>query len=148
MVTEEDIRLVGRHLEAENAHNMEATLATLHPGCVFEDVALGKLYQGREGAREYYALWWSAFDLQVKGKRRHFSTEGAMIAETTYVGRHVGDFYGAAATQKPVELKLAVVIGFRDGLMDGERFYYDMLSLLRQIGVSPDTFTAAMEFPA
>lgn len=138
MVSKEHLQMVATHLAAENEHRMEDTLATLHTACVFEDVPMQRIYNGREGAREYYAAWWHAFDLKVGGGTRHFTDEGLMIAETRYVGRQVGDFFGIPARQRPIELQLAVVIGFRDGLMNGERFYYDLLSLLRQIGASPD----------
>jgi steroid delta-isomerase-like uncharacterized protein len=136
MVTKEELALVDRHLAAENEHRMEDTLATLHPDCVFEDMAMAKVYRGRVGAREYYTTWWTAFDLTVRGRKRHLTTEGIMVAETSYVGAHVGAFCGVPASGRPIELRLAVVIGFRDGLMDGERFYYDLATLLRQIGVT------------
>src|SRR5262245_23024076 len=136
MVSKEELALVDRHLAAENEHRMDDTLATLHPACVFEDMAMPKVYRGREGAREYYTTWWTAFDITVHGKKRHLTTEGIMIAETSYVGSHVGAFCGVPASGRPIELRLAVVIGFRDGLMDGERFYYDLATLLRQVGVA------------
>jgi steroid delta-isomerase-like uncharacterized protein len=130
--------LVNRHLAAENGHRMEETLATLHPDCVFEDLPLGKTYRGRAGAEAYYRLWWDAFDLEVKGEHRHWSEDGAfMIAQTTYQGIHRGRFLDHAPTGRPVNFPLAVVIPFRDGLMAGERFYYDLATLLRQIGVLP-----------
>jgi hypothetical protein len=75
--------VINRHLSAENAHRMEETLAELHPDCLFEDLPLGKTYRGRAGAEAYYRLWWDAFDLEVKGERRHWSEDGAfMIAQT------------------------------------------------------------------
>jgi steroid delta-isomerase-like uncharacterized protein len=130
--------VVNRHLAAENAHRMEETLAELHPDCVFEDLPLGKTYRGRVGAEAYYRLWWDALDLEVKGERRHWSEDGAfMIAQTRYQGVHRGRFLDYAPTGRPVDLPLAVVIPFRDGLMVGERFYYDLATLLRQIGVLP-----------
>ncbi|MCW5643008.1 MAG: ester cyclase [Rhodoferax sp.] len=134
MLDTDTMQLVARHLAAENAHQMEETLATLHPDCVFEDVALEQTFHGRAGARDHYATWWSAFDVQVQGERRYLGTDGTMIAEARYIGRHVGDFYGIAASGKPIDLRLAVIIGFREGLMNGERFYYDLGGLLRQIG--------------
>src|SRR5215469_15277326 len=83
--------VVNRHLAAENAHRMAETLAELHPDCVFEDLPLGKTYRGRVGAEAYYRLWWDAFDLEVKGERRHWSEDGAfMIAQTWYQGVHRG----------------------------------------------------------
>ena len=60
-----------------------------------------------------------------------------MIAQTRYQGTHRGRFLDYEPTGKPVDLPLAVVIRFRDGLMAGERFYYDLATLLRQIGVLP-----------
>lgn len=127
--------LVGRHLAAENAHQLEETLATLHPDCLFEDVTLGLEYHGREGAGRYYRTWWDAFSIEVRGIARHWTTEGNMIAETRYVGTHTGEFFGVPATGRRLDLRLAVVIRFRDGLMLGERFYYDLAGLLAQLGV-------------
>ena len=66
-----------------------------------------------------------------------------MVAEATYVGVHVGDFYGLPATGRSIEIRLAVVITFKDGLMLGERFYYDTGALLSQLGVFAPT-TAAL----
>ena len=60
-----------------------------------------------------------------------------MIAQTRYHGIHRGRFIDYEPTGKPIDLPLAVVIPFRDGLMAGERFYYDLATLLRQIGVLP-----------
>ncbi|MFP2905371.1 ester cyclase [Pyxidicoccus sp. 3LFB2] len=131
---QEHERVVRRHVEAENQHQMKETLETLHEACTFEDVALGRTYHGRDGAEAYYAEWWNAFDVVVKGERKYWAEDGTLIAEARYVGRHVGVFQGLAATGRPVELRLAVFITFRDGLMAGERFYYDLRSLLAQLG--------------
>lgn len=129
-------RLVNRHLAAENRHEMEGTLATLHAESVFEDVALGIQYQGREGARNYYQLWWAAFDLEIKGIQRFWTEDGSMITEARYTGRHVGDFHGIKPTQRNIDFRLLVIVSFRDGLMSGERFYYDARTLLRQLDVT------------
>lgn len=133
-ILEANESLVDRHLTAENEHQMSETLATLHPECVFEDLPLGLSYQGRSGAAEYYKTWWNAFSIEVKGIARHWTTEGNMIAETQYFGTHSGSFHGLAATGRNIELRLAVIIRFKDGLMLGERFYYDLSSLLSQLG--------------
>ena len=42
--------LIGRHLAAENAQDLEGTLATLHPDCRFEDLATGQTWRGHDGA--------------------------------------------------------------------------------------------------
>jgi hypothetical protein len=101
--------VVNRHLAAENAHQMEETLAALHPDCLFEDLPLGKTYRGRPGAERYYRFWWGAFDLEVKGEHRHWSEDGAfMIAQTWYEGVHRGQFLDYAPTDRPIRFPLAV----------------------------------------
>ena len=129
-------QLVATHLAAENEHRLEDTLATLHEECLFEDRALGQVFHGRKGAGEYYTTWWSAFDVVVKGEKRHWTSEPVLIAETRYQGTHIGEFLGIPATGRPIDFSLAVIITFRDGLMAGERFYYDLATLLRQMGVN------------
>lgn len=126
------LALIRRHVEAENRHDIEATLATLHPECEFVDHAMGRVFRGHAGAREHYALWWRAFDLQVQGGKHHLSGD-TFIAETRFRGRHHGDFMGVAASGRAIDLKLAVFVDIRDGLMASERFYYDMDSLLEQL---------------
>lgn len=124
--------ILNAHLRAENAHLMKETLDTLHPDCLFEDRARDVIYKGRDGAQEYYGMWWSAFDLQVVSERRHV-TEDAVISEARYQGVHKGIFLGIEPTMKPIDFPLMVVISFKEGLMGGERFYYDLGTLLRQI---------------
>ncbi|PZR93141.1 MAG: hypothetical protein DLM68_01370 [Hyphomicrobiales bacterium] len=131
--------LVNRHLAAENEHRLEGTLATPHPECKFEDLPLGRVYHGLSEVETYYRTWWDAFDLKVHGERRYWSEDDAfMIAETQYSGIHQGDFLGHAPTGRTIKFPLAVVIPFRDGLMPGERFYYDLSNLLQQIGALPE----------
>jgi predicted ester cyclase len=116
---------------------MEDTLATLHEECVFEDVATGQVFHGHAGAEAYYRMWWDAFDLRFRreGEDRSYWTEdGIGIGEGRFYGKHTGDFLGIPPTAKPVAFRFTVFVTYRDGLMVGERFYYDLAGVLRQIG--------------
>ena len=130
--TETILELVAAHVEAENRHDMDATLRTLHPECVFVDYAMQRTFRGHEGAREHYLLWWSAFDLRVAGERRHVG-RATFCAETRFRGRHRGDFMGFAPTGREIDLHVAVFVEIRDGLMSAERFFYDMRGLMAQL---------------
>jgi steroid delta-isomerase-like uncharacterized protein len=132
--------LVRRHLEAENAHDLEGTLATLHPDCAFEDFATGQRWHGRAGAADHYRQWWDTFDVEVRrgaGQRAYVTTDEFYVAEATWHGRHVGSFLGFAPSGRSFVQPFVVILSFRDGLMSGERFHYDLASLLRQIGADP-----------
>ena len=135
-IPEANQRLLLEHLGAENNHRLDATLATLTPDCVFEDVALQRTFHGHAGAGEYYQLWWSAFDIQVeRGGGSYWISDDLYVAEPVYSGTHVGEFLGIAPTHQPVRFRFVVFVTFRDGKFAGERFYYDLASLLHQIGV-------------
>ena len=62
----------------------------------------------------------------------HLTTGDTVIAEGRFAGRHVGEFEGLAPTGREVDFRFVVVVGLRDGLMAGERFYYDRATLWRQ----------------
>ncbi len=132
-------QLLQRHIAAENAHDMQATLDTLHPECLFQDIALGETYRGRDGANTYYRTWWDAFDLRFRRGdegRRYFTDQGTVVSEGVFYGRHQGTFRNVPATGRDVEFRFVVFVDFRDGLMNGERFYYDAATLWRQIGAA------------
>lgn len=125
--------ILHRHVAAETAFDMEGTLATLTHDCLFEDVPTGETHRGREAVRAYYREWWDAFGNVPSGSRRYVPSGTFLIVETRFVGRHRGAYRGTAATGRPIDLPVAIFIGFRDGLMSGERFYYDRATLLAQI---------------
>lgn len=135
MRTEVYKRLLRRHLEAENAHLMEEILATLTLDCLFEDVALGQNFQGHAGARDYYQTWWDAFSTTAHPERVSFTEQGLAVAEVRFQGIHTGSFLGIAPTGRLVDLPTAIFVTFRDGLMAGERMYWDVTTLLRQLGM-------------
>ena len=134
------LALIRRHLEAENAHDLDGTLATLHPECRFDDFATGQSWCGHEGAAAHYRQWWTTFDVEVRrgeGQRAYTTADDCYIGEATWHGRQVGRFLGIEPTGRRIVQPFIVILTFRDGLMLGERFHYDLASLVRQIGADP-----------
>ncbi|QCI63139.1 ester cyclase [Phreatobacter stygius] len=132
----ERMALLNAHVAAENAHRMAETLATLHQDCLFEDMATGQVFHGRAGAEAHYRQWWDAFGLTFSRgaeDRGHWTEDGSYVGQGRFEGRHVGTFLGIPPTGKLVSYRFCVFVGFRDGLMAGERFYYDLAGLLRQV---------------
>lgn len=129
--------LVRRHLTAENAHDLDGTLATLHEQCVFRDHATGQAWKGKSGAADHYRHWWRAFDLTVtrgEGQGAWWGGDDTYVAQATWRGRHIGEFLGVAPTGTSIVHPFVVFVTFRDGLMAGEEFFYDLASLLKQLG--------------
>jgi steroid delta-isomerase-like uncharacterized protein len=123
-----------QHVAAETAFDMEGTLATLTEDCVFEDVPMRETHLGHAAVRAYYREWWDAFANVPAGGRQYVPAADCLIVETRFVGTHRGSYRGIAASGRRIDLPVAIVVSFRDGLMSGERFYYDRATLLAQIG--------------
>jgi steroid delta-isomerase-like uncharacterized protein len=135
MLTPEYQKVLIAHVEAETAHRMDDTLATLTEDCVCDDRALGRVWHGREGARDYYRMWWDGFAIKPEGSTRFTPSGDILIVETRFVGTHQGTFLGIAPTGKPVDVPMAIFVSFAGGLMSGERFYWNPADLMAQVGV-------------
>lgn len=134
----EHATMLRRHLEAENGHDLDGTLATLHRDCIFKDHATGQLWKGHAGAAAHYRQWWDCFDVEVvrkDGQSAGWLGDDVYAAEATWTGTHTGNYLGIAATGRPILQPFVVFVAFKDGLMSEERFHYDLASLMRQIGV-------------
>lgn len=122
------------HLSAETRHDMAGTLRTLHPNCVFVDEPMRLRFEGREGARQHYEMWWTGLGATLDGGAVHWVADDLAIGDSLFVGRHDGQFAGLAPTGRMLRLPFVVFVTFRDGLLAGERFVYDLNDLLRQLG--------------
>jgi steroid delta-isomerase-like uncharacterized protein len=133
--TSERQAIARRHLEMENAYRLQDTLDTLTPDCLFEDMALGERVRGHAAAAAYYRRWWTGFpDLTWVPQRRAFTEEG-VVSELIVKGTHRGVYLGVPPTGLTIELPVAIFVSFADGRMASERLYYDLATLLRQLGV-------------
>lgn len=135
MLSPENREVVIRHVEAETAHRMDETLETLAEDCVFDDRALGRVWHGREGAAQYYRMWWDAFAVVPDTDKRWSPAEDVLIAETVFRGRHQGGFLGVEPTGRQVAVPILIIVDLANGLLKGERFYWDVAGLMKQIGV-------------
>ena len=64
-----------------------------------------------------------------------FIGETGVVEESVLTGTHTGNLFGLAPTGRPVRLPLTIVFPMRDGEILGERMYFDMDSLQRQLGL-------------
>jgi predicted ester cyclase len=71
--------------------------------------------------------------VQGVSERRHTVTDGNVVSEARYQGVHRGSFMGESPTGARIDFPLAVFLTFREGLLAGERFSYDLGGLLDQL---------------
>jgi len=127
--------LVREYLAAWNAHNVEGLMALFADDCVYEDVALGRLEQGRERVR---ALVESVFVDIADFKMEAGSAIGLgdwAATEWTMTGRFVHSTVpGLAATGRSFAVRGATILELRDGRIRRNSDYLDVPSFLRQTG--------------
>jgi steroid delta-isomerase-like uncharacterized protein len=128
-------RLWQRHVLAENRRSVEGLLATLTPEPLYVIMATGQEHRGREGVASFYLGLFESmpdvtFDLQEV-----FIGESGVVEESVMVGTHTGNLFGLPPTGRPIHLPLTIVFPMRDGAILGERLYFDMDSLQRQLGL-------------
>jgi steroid delta-isomerase-like uncharacterized protein len=126
--------IVREHAEAENRHDVEATIATFHhPRYEFN----GETSDGQEAVRELLQGFMDAFpDFHADiGKMRH--ADDAVVGETIITGTHDGEWAGIPPTGRRIEVPVAAIFEFDEDRLLCEKVYMDFAAVLTQIGVLP-----------
>jgi steroid delta-isomerase-like uncharacterized protein len=126
--------IVLQHAEAENRHDVEATIATFHhPRYEFN----GEPSDGEEAVRELLQGLMRGFpDFHANiGKMRH--ADDAIIIEGLITGTHDGEWAGIRPTGRRIGVPAAAIFEFDEDQLLCEKVYMDFAAVLTQIGVLP-----------
>ena len=134
MAVEAALDVIDRHFAAENAHDIEATLATYTEDIVWDDVTHpGSPFRGKRAVAEAYGGILQAIpDLNLRSVMRFHCGEH-VIDESTLTGHVVGEFAGIAGGGAPVSVRLLHVFDLRDGLIARENAWFDSAAVIRQV---------------
>src|SRR5919197_5075982 len=130
-------RIVREHMESENRHEFDVTLATFeHPR--YELVGTGDVYDGPEEVARYFDETRTAFpDPRTELITLHHADD-AVIVEANLYGTHGGPFRGLPPTGRRFEMRFCAVFMFEEDRLVCERVYFDSNTVRRQLGVSRD----------
>jgi steroid delta-isomerase-like uncharacterized protein len=133
-------RIVRDHMETENRHEFDKTLATFkHPR--YELMNSGEVIDGHDAVARYYAETRAAFPDQRNELVALHHADDAVIAEFDLLGTHEGTFRGLPPTGRPFRCRMVAIFEFEgDGLVC-ERVYFDSATILRQLGIAHDPLT-------
>ncbi|MBB5168353.1 ester cyclase [Mycobacterium sp. AZCC_0083] len=128
------------HLEAENQHDVAATLATFKPGAGRTELPGGEIADGPDAVADTYRELFTAlpdlhFDIEPGSLCHHGDR---VISETRVRGTHRGPFRGLPPTGRRVDLPVVAVFEFDGPDLVCEHAYYDRLTLFIQLGVARD----------
>lgn len=125
-------RLVREHMESENVHAFDRTLATFsHPR--YELIPTGQVHDGAEEVMRYFRESRSAFPDQRNELIALHHADDAVIAEFWLLGTHKGELAGMKPTGREFRCRMAAFFFFEGTNLVCERVYFDAATILRQL---------------
>ena len=127
--------VIDRHFAAENAHDVEGTLATYTDDVIWDDVTHPLCpVQGKEAAGTIYrGILDSIPDLHLESVRRFGAGGDVVVDESILTGHVEGSWAGVDGEGAPVRVRILHVFELRDGLIARENTWFDAAAVLRQV---------------
>jgi steroid delta-isomerase-like uncharacterized protein len=129
--------ILDAHAAAETAHDLDAVIATFHRPR-YEIVPTGEVFDGEEAVRRYHGENFAGIpDLAVEPIAAYHGDDA--VAEEAWVsGTHLGTYHGLPPTGRFVRLRVCGIYVFEEDRLVCERVYYDLLTVLRGLGLARD----------
>ena len=137
MAVSEELRkareaIVRRHMESENVHDFETTLATFtHPR--YEIIAMDRVHDGADEVKAYFRDSRAAFPDQRNELIALRHADDAVIVEFWLRGTHRGPLLGIEPTGRAFECRMTAYFLFDAAGLICERVYFDAATILRQL---------------
>jgi steroid delta-isomerase-like uncharacterized protein len=128
-------------VDTYNDKDWDRARAAMTNDFVYEELGTGRKLTGPDATVEAWKGWAQAFpDSAGTYRGSHVANDGTVTLEVTWTGTHRGSLQTPggpiAATGKRIELPACMVIELAGEKAKVQRHYFDMTTLLRQIGVT------------
>jgi predicted ester cyclase len=138
---ERRLDVVRTHMASENEHDFDTTMATFaHPR--YELIPTGQVFDGEDEVRAYFAGSRATFADQRNEPIALHATDDGVFAEFWLLGTHTGPLLGHEPTGREIRVRMVAFFEFApvdsdqpDGIVC-ERVYYDLHSILHQLGLA------------
>lgn len=139
----ENQRIWQKHVLAENRRSIEGLLATLCAEPVYTLMATGEEFRGKERVAAFYTGLFEGVPDATFDLISSFISEDGVMEESVLRGTQNGDLFGLPPTNKSFSLPLIIVFPIKNGEILGERLYFDMATLMNQLGIPLDRLSVA-----
>ena len=126
--------IVDEHIAAEDAKDVERTLATFHTPHYWVR-PLGGETTGGPAVAELLGMLFRAFPDFSFTPAHTYHAADALIVEGKMTGTHKGPWAGVPASGKPIDVSTCCIYHFDEDRLTSESVYFDHATLLAQIGV-------------
>ena len=141
MAEQDVIRLARENVEAYNVGDWQRLKAPLAPDVVYHEVGSQRRLQGADQLVQAYQGWKQAAPDGRGTITNAFASGNSVALEVAWTGTHTGPLVGPSGTIPPSgkswSLLGAQLITFQGDKIKEVRQYFDLLTLLQQIGAAP-----------
>jgi steroid delta-isomerase-like uncharacterized protein len=124
--------VVKQHVEAENRHDVVASIATFHTPR-YQLFPMGIIHDGAQAVGQLLSGMFKGFpDFTVEIVKTHHSDD-AVILEVKMKGTHLGDWAGLKPTGREMNVPVACIFEFDGNRLVCEKVYFDMATLMNQL---------------
>lgn len=129
-----------RFYQLFNERRFEIAKTMLNPRVHWDNVTTGEGFDGADGMEAFWQGWCDMFE-DAKVVIEHLDADDdGVVTEFFGTGTHTGPIVTPFGTVQPTGKKIRVrfcdCMRIRADKIDGGRLYFDMLSLLTQVGAS------------
>ncbi|HEY7682463.1 MAG TPA: ester cyclase [Gemmatimonadales bacterium] len=127
-------------LLAYNEKNWNAVKASITPDFTYDEVATHRKVQGVDQAISAWQGWANAIPDSKATFHNAWASGTTVVLEVTWQGTHKGPMQmptgPIAATGKRIDIRACIVSEIAGDKVRTQRHYFDMATLLQQIGVA------------
>ena len=149
---QDNATIVRAHYDAFNRRDIDKNLSLVTPDVKWMNIPFDVNHTGHKGYREFLTNWTTAMPdckaevVNVVGGEAWTVVE--FIGRGTHTGPLVGPQGTIPATQRKLDLKFCELLRIKDGQIAEAHLYFDAATMLRQLGVLPQTQMPGQPVPA
>jgi steroid delta-isomerase-like uncharacterized protein len=134
-VLHENRRLWQRHRLTETRRDIVALLETLCGDPIYKIMATSATFKGRDQVTQFYTGLFEGVPNAIFELVNAFVGEEGVVEESILRGTQRGPLFGIPSTGREIALPLTIVFPIINGQIMGERLYFDLATLARELGV-------------
>ena len=130
------LKTIREHIEQESTQDLKGLLDGMTSDCVCAVNLSPRPFVGPRAVAKRYLLQWRGFpDFKVRVRRIVTMGRNFVVTENEWRGTHRGPFFGVPPTGKRARVRACVLWEFRGKRLRAEYVYYDLATVLTQVGV-------------
>jgi steroid delta-isomerase-like uncharacterized protein len=128
-------KIIREHIRQESTHDLTGLLAGMTKDCVCAVNISPRPFIGPKAVADRYLQQWRGFpDFKVRVRKIVAEGTNYVVTENEWRGTHRGPFFGFAPTGRRARVRACVLWEFRGSRLRAETIYFDLATVLSQVG--------------